>query len=158
MGAREPTRYQEGEDKKEEKMKDKRITRRDFLRGAAVTGAGLVAASCAPAEEKTPTMAPKDKIVVGMSRPLSGPLAVIGDSAFGLDIHVEELLLSLVLLIVPCIPCVLGVLALVTGNAHRSAPGPYPRLAFIGMVLGVLALVPSLVLFVFFVVGFIALG
>lgn len=26
---------------------------------------------------------PKDKIVVGMSRPLSGPLAVIGDSAYG---------------------------------------------------------------------------
>ncbi len=82
MGARDPTRYQELEDKKEEKMSKKRITRRDFLRGAAVTGAGLVAASCAPAAEETPTQVPKDKIVVGMSRPLSGPLQVIGDSAF----------------------------------------------------------------------------
>ena len=94
-------------------MRAKGLTRREFLRGAALTGAGLVAASCAPPAapppqivketvvvagtpqviEKviTPTAAPtaaptkrppKDKIVVGMSRPLSGPLAVIGDSAF----------------------------------------------------------------------------
>ena len=75
MGARDPTRYQELEDKKEEKMDDKRISRRDFIRGAALTGAGLAAASCAPATEAIPE---KDKIVVGMSRPLSGPLAVIG--------------------------------------------------------------------------------
>ncbi len=95
-------------------MSAKRLTRREFLRGAALTSAGLVAAACAPPAtppppqivketvvvagtpqiiEKvvTPTAAPtatptkrptKDKIVVGMSRPLSGPLAVIGDSAF----------------------------------------------------------------------------
>jgi hypothetical protein len=96
---------------KEEKMGSKRLTRREFLRGAAITGAGLVAAACAPAATPTetpppevmevtkvvketvvveatpvpePTMAPpaKDTIVVGMARPLSGPLAVIGDSAF----------------------------------------------------------------------------
>src|SRR3989304_10487040 len=95
-------------------MRAKRLTRREFLRGAALTGAGLVAAACAPPAtppppqivketvvvagtpqiiEKvvTPTAAPtvaptkrppKDKIVVGMARPLSGPLAIIGDSAF----------------------------------------------------------------------------
>lgn len=60
-------------------MKGKRLTRREFLHGAAVTGAGLVAASCGPAATQAPA---KDKIVVGMARPLSGPLAVIGDSAF----------------------------------------------------------------------------
>jgi len=86
-------------------MDTKGLTRRDFLRGAALASAGLVAAACAPAPTPTaaptatptkaptpvptkaptptPTMAPvKDKIVVGMARPLSGPLAVIGDSAF----------------------------------------------------------------------------
>jgi branched-chain amino acid transport system substrate-binding protein len=36
-------------------------------------------ATTAPA---APTLPPKDKIVVGMSRPLSGPLEAIGDSAF----------------------------------------------------------------------------
>jgi branched-chain amino acid transport system substrate-binding protein len=70
----------------------KGLNRREFLRGAALTGAGLVAAACAPspaapteeAPAEAPTEAPptKDKIVVGMARPLSGPLAVIGDSAF----------------------------------------------------------------------------
>jgi branched-chain amino acid transport system substrate-binding protein len=97
----------------------KGLSRREFLRGAALTGVGVVAAACAPAtapptpepqivketvvvegtpqviekvvtatpeptEEPTATPAPpvKDKIVVGMSRPLSGPLAIIGDSAF----------------------------------------------------------------------------
>jgi ABC-type branched-subunit amino acid transport system substrate-binding protein len=95
-------------------MSAKRLTRREFIRGAALTGAGLVVAACAPPPtppppqivketvvvagtpqivEKVVTATPapaatatkvpvKDKIVVGMSRPLSGPLAVIGDSAF----------------------------------------------------------------------------
>jgi ABC-type branched-subunit amino acid transport system substrate-binding protein len=67
---------------KEERMDDKRLTRRDFLRGAAVTGAGLVAASCAPKAAETPVLPPKDKIVVGMSRPLTGWNATIGDAAF----------------------------------------------------------------------------
>ena len=79
MGTREPTRYQEFEDKKEEKMSDKRISRRDFLRGTALTGAGLVIASCAPAPEAPA----KDKIVIGAARPLSGPLQAIGDFAMG---------------------------------------------------------------------------
>ncbi|NIN01851.1 MAG: twin-arginine translocation signal domain-containing protein, partial [candidate division Zixibacteria bacterium] len=78
-------------------MNTKRLTRREFLRGAALTGVGLVGAACvvpspipaeAPAAAPTeaPTAAPappaKESIVVGMSRPLSGPLAIIGDSAF----------------------------------------------------------------------------
>jgi branched-chain amino acid transport system substrate-binding protein len=98
-------------------MDIKRLTRREFLRGAALTGAGLLAAACAPAptapppqivketvvvagtpeviekvvtatpaptEAPTATPAPpaKESIVVGMARPLSGPLAIIGDSAF----------------------------------------------------------------------------
>jgi branched-chain amino acid transport system substrate-binding protein len=96
------------ENKKEEKMDTKSLTRREFLRGAALAGAGLAAAACGPAPtpevkevtkvvketvvvevtpEPAPTVAPtvapaKDKIVVGMARPLSGPLAIIGDSAF----------------------------------------------------------------------------
>ena len=53
-------------------MNTKGLTRREFLRGAALTGVGLVAAACAPAA--TPTEAPtampvKDKIVVGMEGP-----------------------------------------------------------------------------------------
>ena len=108
------TRFPGLENKKEGKMDTKGLTRREFLRGAALTGAGLVAAACGPSptpvaaptpEVKevtkvvketvivevtpetpptaTPTVAPpKDSIVVGMARPLSGPLAVIGDSAF----------------------------------------------------------------------------
>ena len=87
-------------------MDNKDLTRRGFLRGAAVAGVGLAAAACGPTpapevKEVTkvvketvvveatpePTAAPtvmpaKESIVVGMSRPLSGPLAVIGDSAF----------------------------------------------------------------------------
>ena len=74
--------------------KKKQLTRREFLKGAALVGAGLVTASCADKAVSTeaptkvaPTTAPtlvktKDKIVVGMSRPLTGPLAIIGDSAF----------------------------------------------------------------------------
>jgi branched-chain amino acid transport system substrate-binding protein len=95
--------------KEEAKMADKRFSRRDFLRLSALTVAGAALAGCCPAgptepavvtqivekpgatqivtvaPEPTaaPTAAPaKDKIVVGMSRPLSGPLAIIGDSAF----------------------------------------------------------------------------
>jgi branched-chain amino acid transport system substrate-binding protein len=97
----------------------KGLSRREFLRGAALTGVGVIAAACAPATTpptpapqivketvvvagtpeviekvvtatpaptEAPTEAPpppaKDKILVGMSRPLSGPLAIIGDSAF----------------------------------------------------------------------------
>jgi ABC-type branched-subunit amino acid transport system substrate-binding protein len=94
----------EADKKKEEDMETKRLTRRQFLAGAAVAGAGVAASACGtpaptaaptapPSEEPTaaptekPTVAPtigptKDKIVVGMARPLSGPLAIIGDSAF----------------------------------------------------------------------------
>ena len=72
----------------------KHLSRRDFLKGAALTGAGTILAACAgptpteeveaPAVEPTsePAMPEKDKIVVGLSRPLSGWNATIGDSAF----------------------------------------------------------------------------
>jgi len=60
-------------------MKTKGFTRREFMRGVALTGAGLAAGVSCKSDEKAKD---KDKIVVGMSRPLSGPLAVIGDSAF----------------------------------------------------------------------------
>jgi branched-chain amino acid transport system substrate-binding protein len=67
----------------------KRFTRRGFLKITALGGAGLVAAACGspPAPAAAPTAAPaaapaKDKIVVGLARPLSGPNAIIGDSAF----------------------------------------------------------------------------
>lgn len=102
MSAKRSTGFPEIEHNKEEEMDNKKsLTRADFLRGAALTGAGLVAASCAQPATPTagptaaptaaptakPTVAPtvgptKDKILVGMSRPLSGPLAIIGDSAF----------------------------------------------------------------------------
>ncbi|MCJ7619563.1 MAG: ABC transporter substrate-binding protein, partial [Anaerolineae bacterium] len=101
MSAKRSTGFPEIEHNKEEEMgKKKSVTRADFLRGAALTGAGLVAASCGtPVPTAAPTAAPtkaatavpsvaptigptKDKILVGMSRPLSGPLAIIGDSAF----------------------------------------------------------------------------
>jgi branched-chain amino acid transport system substrate-binding protein len=66
-----------------------RLTRREFLKSAAVAGVGAVAAACAGPTVQTeapstvlPTLPAKDKIVVGMSRPLSGWNAVIGDSAF----------------------------------------------------------------------------
>jgi branched-chain amino acid transport system substrate-binding protein len=86
------------EDNEEKTADTRHLTRRDFLRtAAAAAGAGVVAAGCGPTptpppEEPTaapavPTVVPspaptKDKIVVGMARPLSGPLAIIGDSAF----------------------------------------------------------------------------
>ena len=60
-----------------ETIEKKGITRRGFMKTAAVTGAGLMAASCGKIGSGS-----KDKILVGMVRPLSGPLAVIGDSAF----------------------------------------------------------------------------
>jgi branched-chain amino acid transport system substrate-binding protein len=78
-------------------MKDKRLTRRDFLGVSAAAGAGLALSACAPTAPTTqapagaaPTTAPaataappaKDKILVGMSRPLSGSQAIVGDSAF----------------------------------------------------------------------------
>ncbi|MGE5124462.1 MAG: twin-arginine translocation signal domain-containing protein, partial [Acidobacteriaceae bacterium] len=69
--------------------KNKELTRRDFLKGVAVAGMGAVVAACggpatqAVAPTSLPTSAPaKDKIVVGMARPLSGWNAKIGDSAF----------------------------------------------------------------------------
>lgn len=78
-------------------MKGKRLTRREFLGVTATAGAGLALAACKPSAPATeapgaaaptvavaPTVAPptKDKIVVGMSRPLSGSQAIVGDSAF----------------------------------------------------------------------------
>jgi branched-chain amino acid transport system substrate-binding protein len=63
-------------------MDTKGLTRREFLRDAALAGVGLVAAACGPIPVPSPITSAKDKIVVGMARPLSGPLAVIGDSAF----------------------------------------------------------------------------
>ncbi len=74
-------------------MDTKKLSRREFLRGAAVAGVGMTAAACgaSPTEAPEPTVAPtetavvtpvKDKIVVGMSRPLSGSQAIVGDSAF----------------------------------------------------------------------------
>jgi ABC-type branched-subunit amino acid transport system substrate-binding protein len=82
MSVRDLTHFPEPEEKKEEKMVNKRFTRRDFLRTTALTGAGLVAASCAPKATETPAIPEKDKIVVGMSRPLTGWNATIGDAAF----------------------------------------------------------------------------
>ncbi|MDH4207355.1 MAG: amino acid ABC transporter substrate-binding protein [Anaerolineae bacterium] len=98
------TSVAEPKENKEEEMESKGLSRREFLAGAALAGAGVAAAACGtpaptaapttpPSEEPTaaptakPTAAPtigptKDKIVVGMARPLSGPLAIIGDSAF----------------------------------------------------------------------------
>lgn len=102
MDGKDLSRVPELESAEEERMDSKGVTRRDFLQGAAAAaGAGLVAAACGPAAAPTPEPTPepteaptavptvvpspaptKDKILVGMSRPLSGPLAVIGDSAF----------------------------------------------------------------------------
>jgi branched-chain amino acid transport system substrate-binding protein len=69
------------------------LTRRDFLRSAALAGAGLVAASCAPsatpteepgAPTATPTTAPtKDEIIIGGARPLEGANAIYEQTAFG---------------------------------------------------------------------------
>ena len=55
----------------------KHLTRRDFLKVAAVGTAGIMSACGGAGPAKS-----KDKIVVGMSRPLSGWNAVIGDSAY----------------------------------------------------------------------------
>jgi branched-chain amino acid transport system substrate-binding protein len=71
----------------------KQLTRRGFLNAAVLAGAGAAVAACAPpaAQPEVATEAPvavptklpaKEKIVVGMSRPLSGWNAVIGDSAY----------------------------------------------------------------------------
>lgn len=96
------TRSPELDDEKEKKMDAKGLTRREFVRGAALSGVGAVAAACAPATpapSEAPTEAPaeapteapteapvltptKDEIVVGMARPLSGWNATIGDAAF----------------------------------------------------------------------------
>jgi branched-chain amino acid transport system substrate-binding protein len=57
-------------------MKSKTLTRRDFLGATAVTGAGLALAGCGGARGA------RESILVGMSRPLTGAQAIIGDSAF----------------------------------------------------------------------------
>jgi branched-chain amino acid transport system substrate-binding protein len=59
-------------------MKAKGLTRREFLGVTATAGAGLALAACGGGAKAT-----KDKIVIGMSRPLTGSLVAIGDSAFG---------------------------------------------------------------------------
>jgi branched-chain amino acid transport system substrate-binding protein len=63
-------------------MGTKGLTRREFLRGAALTSVGLVAAACAPSPTAPPTPA-KDTIVIGGARPLSGDNAVYEQTAFG---------------------------------------------------------------------------
>ncbi len=89
MDTKDLTRFPEPENKKEEKMDTKGLTRREFLRGAALTGVGLVATVCGPAPTSTaaPALAStsqaKDKIVIGAARPLSGPLAFFEENAFG---------------------------------------------------------------------------
>ena len=55
----------------------KQWTRRDFLKVAAIGTAGLMTACSGAQPAKT-----KDKILVGMARPLSGWNAQIGDSAY----------------------------------------------------------------------------
>jgi len=71
----------------------KQLTRREFLNAAVLAGAGAVVSACTPpaAQPEVSTEAPtavpttlpaKDKILVGMSRPLSGSQAIVGDSAF----------------------------------------------------------------------------
>jgi len=57
-------------------MSTKRLSRREFLGVTGLAGAGLALGACGPSAPA------REKIVVGMSRPLTGPLAVIGDSAF----------------------------------------------------------------------------
>lgn len=56
-------------------MGSKGLTRREFLGGMVLTSAGVLLGGCGGGAEK-------DKIVVGMSRPLTGPVAQVGDSAF----------------------------------------------------------------------------
>jgi len=75
-------------EKEEEQVKKKML----FIPVALLLAISLIAAGCpTPTPTTTPTSTPtstptptptKDKIVIGMSRPLSGPLAIIGDSAF----------------------------------------------------------------------------
>jgi branched-chain amino acid transport system substrate-binding protein len=57
-------------------MKGKPFTRRDFLGATAVAGGGLALAACGG------STAARESILVGMSRPLTGSQAVVGDSAF----------------------------------------------------------------------------
>jgi branched-chain amino acid transport system substrate-binding protein len=106
MDAKDLTRFPGSEDKEEGKMDTKALSRREFLRGVAVTGAGLAAAACAPtatppaaptaapteapaaAATAAPTEAPavipsKEKIVIGAARPISGPLSVFEEASFG---------------------------------------------------------------------------
>lgn len=88
MGEKRSIEPSDLEKEKEEKMNANCLTRREFIRGAVLTGAGLVVAACAPPATTqapttvVPTKAAKDKIVVGMSSPLSGSQAVVRASAF----------------------------------------------------------------------------
>jgi peptide/nickel transport system substrate-binding protein len=56
MSAKGLTRFPEPENRKEGEMRKQGLTRRDFLRGAALTGVGLAAAACGASP--TPTTAP----------------------------------------------------------------------------------------------------
>jgi peptide/nickel transport system substrate-binding protein len=67
MSAKGLTRVPEPEKKKEGEMDVKGLTRRDFLRGAALTGVGLAAAACGASP--TPTTAP-------VAAPTAAPTAV----------------------------------------------------------------------------------
>lgn len=51
----------------------KRISRRDFLKGAALTGAGLVAAACAPAPAPAPAAKPAEATKAPASEPTKAP-------------------------------------------------------------------------------------
>jgi branched-chain amino acid transport system substrate-binding protein len=73
------------------------LSRRRFLRDAALTSVGLIVAACAPSPTEpaekpaeAPAEAPvaegpptKEKIIIGASRPLSGPYAFFEENAFG---------------------------------------------------------------------------
>ncbi len=72
-------------------MSPKQLTRREFIRVAAVASVGVVAAACAPQAAPQPQVAPttvkvtsvpKDKIRVGMSSAISGSQAQVRASAF----------------------------------------------------------------------------
>ena len=60
MSAKDLSRFPEPKNKKEEKMDTKGLTRREFLRDAALAGAGLVAAACGP--PTPPVAAPSPEI------------------------------------------------------------------------------------------------
>jgi branched-chain amino acid transport system substrate-binding protein len=64
-------------------MSTKGLTRREFLRGAALTGVGLVAAACAPSSPTPPPTPVKTEIIIGGARGLSGPNAIYEQAAFG---------------------------------------------------------------------------